>query len=124
METDMPRERAPEKSRAQLLEEIAALPPTAFLTPLQAGAYLATTTGVLDSWRKQRRGPRYFGANAFARYRICDLDAWMSTRANEIIERPENAFNVSPPRLIWSNEQAETTTADHQPEPAGQPEPS
>jgi hypothetical protein len=36
------------------------------------------------NWRSQRRGPRYHGKNDFVRYRISDLDMWMSTRANEI----------------------------------------
>jgi hypothetical protein len=36
------------------------------------------------NWRSQRRGPRYYGNNNFVRYRISDLDKWMSTRANEV----------------------------------------
>jgi hypothetical protein len=39
------------------------------------------------NWRSQRRGPRYHGKNEFIRYRISDLDLWMSARADEI--RPE-----------------------------------
>ena len=33
--------------------------------------------------RLQERGPRYHGKNDFVRYRISDLDQWMSSRADE-----------------------------------------
>jgi hypothetical protein len=33
--------------------------------------------------RLQERGPLYHGKNDFVRYRISDLDRWMSSRANE-----------------------------------------
>jgi hypothetical protein len=80
----MSRERALEKSRADLLAEIASLPTTAFVSPVHAAAYIGSTTSVMHSWRSQRRGPRYFGANEFIRYKISDLDLWMSARADEI----------------------------------------
>ena len=75
---------APEKSRAELLAELAGLPPSAFIPTAHAAAYLGSSPGVLLNWRSQRRGPRYHGKNDFVRYRISDLDMWMSTRANEI----------------------------------------
>jgi hypothetical protein len=93
--------KSPEKTRAELLAQIASLPPTAFINPKQAAAYLDVTPSVLHCWRAQRRGPRYHGANEFARYRVCDLDDWMSTRANEVIERPENVFSHQRPKLVW-----------------------
>src|SRR5215471_5382494 len=80
-----------EKSRAGLLAEIADLPPSAFVTPVQAAAYIGTTASVLHSWRAQRRGPRYHGSNEFVRYRLADLDLWMSVRADEISLNPEPA---------------------------------
>ena len=80
------RERAPEKSRADLLAEIADLPPTAFVTTTLAAAYINTSPAVMMNWRSQRRGPRYHGSNEFIRYRIADLDRWMSSRAGEIPE--------------------------------------
>jgi hypothetical protein len=101
-----------------LLARIAALPTDAFVSPQLAAAFLDTTTGVLDSWRKQRRGPPYHGANQFIRYRIVELNHWMSTRSGEVLEKPEGLFNTSPPpRLVWS--QSATTNneaADHPPE--------
>ena len=75
---------ASEKSRADLLAEIAGLPPSAFIPTAHAAAYLGSTPGVMLNWRSQRRGPRYHGKNDFVRYRISDLDLWMSARANEI----------------------------------------
>jgi hypothetical protein len=78
------RERA---SRADLLAEIADLPPSAFVTTTLAAAYINTSPAVMMNWRSQRRGPRYHGKNEFVRYRISDLDQWMSVRAGEI---PEN----------------------------------
>jgi hypothetical protein len=78
------RDRASEKSREQLLAEIAGLPPSAFIPTAHAAAYLGSTPGVMLNWRSQRRGPRYHGKNEFVRYRISDLDLWMSSRADEI----------------------------------------
>jgi hypothetical protein len=77
------RSRASEKSRADLLAEIADLTPSAFIPTAHAAAYLGSTPGVMLNWRSQRRGPRYHGKNDFVRYRICDLDLWMSSRADE-----------------------------------------
>jgi hypothetical protein len=104
--------KASEKPRADLLAEIASLPATAFVTPAQAAAFLGTNPSVLHSWRSQRRGPRYHGSNEFIRYRICDLDSWMTTRANDIIEKPEFP---APPRLVWQRDQS-ADTADQQPD--------
>src|SRR5262249_36346100 len=92
MPTKPIRDRVSEKSRADLLAEIAGLPPSAFITTTQAAAYIGSTTGVMLNWRSQRRGPRYHGKHDFVRYRISDLDLWMSSRADEI--RSEEA---SPP---------------------------
>ena len=72
------------ESRTKIIGEIHELPPSALLTPRQAAAYLNTTTGVLANWRSLRRGPRYHGVNDFIRYRLRDLDEWISARASEI----------------------------------------
>jgi hypothetical protein len=77
----------PEKSRGDLLAEIARLPRSAFILPAQAAAYIGSNPAVLQNWRSQRRGPRYHGKDEFVRYRISDLDAFMSTRAHEV--RPD-----------------------------------
>ena len=93
MPTQAVRECAPEKSRADRLAEIADLPPEAFVNTRLAAAYIDASPAVMQSWRSQRRGPRYFGRNEFVRYRIADLDLWMSARADEV---PENGkFEVS-----------------------------
>ena len=88
MPTKAIRKRVSEKSRGELLAEIAGLPPSAFVTTAQAAAYLNTSAAVLMNWRSQRRGPRYHGANEFIRYRLSNLDLYMSARADEIL--PEN----------------------------------
>src|SRR6516162_7326726 len=72
------------KSRADLLAEIANLPSSAFINTAQAAAYIGSSTGVMLNWRSQRRGPRYHGSHDFVRYRISDLDTWMSARACEV----------------------------------------
>src|SRR6516162_9600890 len=81
------REHVPKRTRASLLAEIADLPPSAFIPTAHAAAYLGSTPGVLESWRSQRRGPRYYGRHQFVRYRLGDLDAWMAGRANETAEQ-------------------------------------
>ena len=73
-----------EKSRAELLAEIANLPSSAFINTAQAAAYIGSSPGVLLNWRSQRRGPRYHGSNDFVRYRLADLDTWMSARSDEV----------------------------------------
>jgi hypothetical protein len=84
---------ASEKSRADLLAEIAGLPPSAFISTAHAAAYLGSTPGVLLNWRSQRRGPRYHGKADFIRYRISDLDLFMASRADEI--RRNDLSNVA-----------------------------
>ena len=73
-----------EMSRGDLLTEISDLPRSAFIKTAQAAAYIGSSPSVLLNWRSQRRGPRYHGSNDFVRYRISDLDIWMSARANEV----------------------------------------
>ena len=76
--------RSYQKSREALLAEITGLPSSAFIHTAHAAAYLGSTPGVLLNWRSQRRGPRYHGKNDFVRYRIADLDLWMSSRSDEV----------------------------------------
>jgi len=87
------RDRGSEKAREGLLAEIAGLPPSAFISTAHAAAYLGSTPGVLLNWRSQRKGPRYHGRSNFIRYRISDLNLWMSSRADEI--RPDELSTVS-----------------------------
>ena len=96
MPTKSIRAPAPEKSRADLLAEIADLPTSAFIPTAHAAAYLGSTPGVMLNWRSQRRGPRYHGKNDFVRYRISDLDMWMSSRADEIRGNGSSTVQAEP----------------------------
>lgn len=78
------RPKPPEKTRRELLTEIADLPEDAFISPDHAAAMLGTTTGVLLSWRDQQRGPQFHGFRRFIRYRISDLRWFMAQLADEV----------------------------------------
>jgi hypothetical protein len=73
-----------ENARANLLAEIVDLPNDAFVSPAHAAAMLGTSTNVLQSWRDQKRGPRFHGFRCFVRYRLSDLNSFMAQRANEV----------------------------------------
>jgi hypothetical protein len=96
MPSKLIRNPAPEKSRAELLAEVAGLPPSAFIPTAHGAAYIGTSPGVMLNWRSQRRGPRYHGKNDFVRYRISDLDIWMSARANEIRDDESSPRRIEP----------------------------
>src|SRR6516225_6258999 len=96
MPTTPIRNHVSDKSRADLLAEIAGLPPSAFITTTQAAAYIGSTPGVMLNWRSQRRGPRYHGKHDFVRYRISDLDLWMSSRADEIRSKELSPLDLGP----------------------------
>jgi hypothetical protein len=83
-------------ARITILNEIANLPPSAFLTAAEAAAFLNTTVGVLANWRSARCGPRYHGANTFIRYRLKDLDEWISQRAWEVRPAGSGAEEAQP----------------------------
>ncbi len=57
-------------------------PSSPWLTTEQAAAYLKSTPGTLETWRKKGRGPAYHGGHRFTRYHVGDLDAWMRGEAN------------------------------------------
>jgi hypothetical protein len=94
MPANFTRYRRSKKSREELLAEIARLPESAFVPAAHAAAYLDSTPDVLLNWRSQRRGPRYYGNGNFIRYRISDLDSWMSSRADEV---PFDELSIEPP---------------------------
>jgi hypothetical protein len=104
---------ARQPERVDLLAEVAGLPPSAFINPKQAAAYLETTASVLHCWRAQRRGPRYHGSHEFIRYRISDLDLWMATRANEVdlqsVVDGEDPLSRRRQLTVIENETATTT---------------
>lgn len=57
-----------------------------FLTADEAAAYLGFSKGTLSNWRIQRKGPPYsrsHGTTGAVRYRLSDLDAWMTARRAE-----------------------------------------
>jgi len=55
--------------------------PSPWLNTEQAAAYLKSTPGTMESWRKDGRGPAYHGGHRFVRYHTDDLDAWMRGEA-------------------------------------------
>lgn len=73
-----------EKSRVNLLAEIADLPNEAFVSPAHAAAILGTSMNALQSWRDQKRGPQFHGFRGFVRYRLSDLNSFMAQRADEV----------------------------------------
>lgn len=72
--------------------ELADMPPLAdrrpdeLLLPAEAAAYLRTTTGALDNWRRRYpgRAPTYVrlgdGPKAPVRYPVADLRAWIKAQ--------------------------------------------
>jgi hypothetical protein len=49
------------------------------LTTAEAAAYLGRSPRTLQNWRNNlRTGPRYSGVRNGIRYRLSDLDAWIS----------------------------------------------
>ena len=56
--------------------------PSVFADPLvtagQAAAYLSVAESSLEKWRMHGRGPKYVKLGRAVRYRISDLNAWVS----------------------------------------------
>jgi prophage regulatory protein len=77
-------------TRRELLAEIADLPDDTYISPAHAAAMLDTSTGVLLSWRDQKRGPRFHGFRQFVRYRISDLISFMAQRVGDVEAVPES----------------------------------
>jgi hypothetical protein len=72
------------EKRSTVLSKICHLPSEAFISSEEAAAYLGTSAGVMSNWRGQRRGPKYHGSGEFIRYKLCELEKFMSARAEEI----------------------------------------
>lgn len=53
--------------------------PSGWLLRRDAAAYLGLSVSTLGHWASLRIGPQYYKAGKFTRYRIADLDAWLSS---------------------------------------------
>jgi excisionase family DNA binding protein len=63
-------------------------PPRRILfTPEQAAEYLQMSSGTLEKWRYQRRGPSFVKVGSLVRYELTALDAYID--AQTIHEIPE-----------------------------------
>lgn len=68
----------PAQSDDQILKVIAVV--AAALTTPEAAVYLNVKPATLEQWRWNGRGPRYCKIGRSCRYRIADLDAFLSAR--------------------------------------------
>ncbi|MFE1551607.1 helix-turn-helix domain-containing protein [Streptomyces sp. NPDC058718] len=51
---------------------------TSLLTPEQASEYLNVSHWTLRNWRYRGEGPPFLKAGRSVRYRLVDLDSWLS----------------------------------------------
>ena len=59
------------------IDELCALPNSAWLTSHEAAVYLNSTPQALASRRTKGNGPAFGVAGQFIRYRKADLDSWL-----------------------------------------------
>ena len=57
--------------------------PSLVLAEDSAGAYIGYTAATLRAWRRQGRGPAYVRHNQLVRYRVVDLDDWVTVHRIE-----------------------------------------
>jgi excisionase family DNA binding protein len=55
--------------------------PRPLMSPEQAAGYLGVPVLTLTAWRSKRIGPRFYRVGRHVRYRLVDLDAWLSQHA-------------------------------------------
>lgn len=53
--------------------------PNGWLLRKDAAAYLGLSVSTLGHWASDRIGPPYYKTGKYTRYRIADLDAWLSS---------------------------------------------
>jgi hypothetical protein len=56
------------------------------LTEKQASRVLTVSVAALRRWRIERRGPRYLKLGSLVRYRVPDLEAWLSSCSSEAVQ--------------------------------------
>jgi hypothetical protein len=72
------------RTRAQLLAEIRTLSDEDYVSSRHAAAWLGTSPAQLSNWRYQKLGPKFTRGRArFVRYRISDLQEFMTAREKE-----------------------------------------
>jgi hypothetical protein len=92
MQSDVPLNvKKPSISDRDHLLEIDA--PTQFVADTVAGPLIGTTAATMRRWRYEGRGPRYTKVGSSVRYRIADLESFVSQRTVETRDsaRPEEA---------------------------------
>ncbi len=51
--------------------------------PTRTAVYLGTAMRTLANWRHEGFGPPYVKVGSRVRYRRCDIEAWLATRAEK-----------------------------------------
>jgi len=65
-------------------------PPPEYLNTAHAAAFLGLTSGGMETMRKEGRGPAFIRASGkLVRYRVADLNNWMTQHRVETGEVPE-----------------------------------
>jgi excisionase family DNA binding protein len=54
------------------------------LTPAELAAYLGVPISTLYAWRHRRQGPPSFKAGRHLRYRLRDVEQWISFRVEKV----------------------------------------
>ena len=52
------------------------------LTPEQTASYLGTAPQTLANWRVVGRGPKYVRVGKLIRYRLADIDNWLTSQSD------------------------------------------
>jgi len=74
--------RRPERTRAELLDEIQCLQDDAYVSSRHAAAYVGASEHSLAQWRKRKYGPEFVKNNKFIRYQIKALKQFMGEQPN------------------------------------------
>ncbi len=64
---------------------------SALLTTAQAAQYLALGQRTLENWRCRGDGPAFVRLGRVVRYRVLDLDAWLSARTFDSTSQADHA---------------------------------
>lgn len=59
-------------------QQVLQVPASPFLTEVEAAAYLRLSPKTLTKWRSIGRGPRFTKIGRLPRYRLADLEKWLS----------------------------------------------
>jgi hypothetical protein len=70
--------------------------PQPVVAEADAAAYIGYSPAALKAWRMRRTGPPYIRTNRSIRYRISDLDAWLSRHRVEPERAAKRAADAAP----------------------------